>query len=56
MPKGEEFEEDVYWSSTQYHRADFSGSAWTQYFDGGSQSYWYKDNELLARAVRRVAI
>ena len=50
----EAFERDVYWTSTQ--SADFSGSAWGQGFSYGTQSYWVEDSELLARAVRRVAI
>ena len=48
------FQQRAYWSNTT--NADFSGSAWGQYFSYGGQSYWGKDRKLLARAVRRVAI
>jgi len=46
----EQFAKEWYWSSTQ------SGplTAWGQSFGGGSQGSVHKDNELRARAVRRV--
>jgi len=46
--------DDVLWTNEQY--AAFSGNAWGQYFYYGTQDYWYEGHELLARAVRRVAI
>jgi hypothetical protein len=46
------FADGYYWSSTQYSRND----AWCQYFSGGSQGYDDKDDELRARAVRRLLI
>lgn len=46
------FEDDVYWTSTQY--ASDSYAAWGQYFYDGSQGYWYEGyNGYRARAVRR---
>jgi hypothetical protein len=54
IPEAERFEEDAYWSSTQ--PADDSSCAWVQTFSYGSQISWRKYGELLARAVRRVAI
>jgi len=54
MPKGEEFEDNWYWSSTQY--AGDSDYAWFQSFDGGYQDYWGKVSKFMARAVRRVSI
>ncbi|HEU4709006.1 MAG TPA: hypothetical protein VFS17_06815 [Methylophilaceae bacterium] len=50
----EEFKRDVYWSG-ETHAAD-SSYAWYQDFDYGYQDDNYKDRELRARAVRRVAI
>ena len=49
-----EFEEDWYWSNTPY--AGDESYAWYQYFYYGSQGYGHKDDELRARAVRRVVI
>ncbi len=46
------FESDWYFASTQFS----SGSAWSQYFDGGYQSHYGKYGEFLARAVRRFKI
>jgi hypothetical protein len=48
------FETEWYWSSTQH--ASYSDCAWCQGFFHGHQSYYYKYDELRARAVRRVAI
>lgn len=48
----EAFEEDWYWSSTQY-----SGSnAWTQHFDDGYQLYDSKSDEGRCRAVRLIQL
>jgi len=49
-----EFEQDWYWSSTPY--AGDESYAWCQYFGRGGQGYDRKDDELRARAVRRVTI
>ncbi|WP_192985678.1 DUF1566 domain-containing protein [Pseudomonas sp. EggHat1] len=46
----EQFAKEWYWSSTQ----SSPDLAWTQYFVGGGQLSVRKDNELRARAVRRV--
>ena len=54
LPEGERFEVDYYWSSTQY--AADSDYAWYQSFIDGTQYDWPKDDEGMARAVRRVAI
>jgi len=48
----EEFERDYYWSNTD----DESGWAWFQYFYDGHQLSNPKNNELRARAVRRLII
>ncbi|NDU91589.1 MAG: DUF1566 domain-containing protein [Ferrovum sp.] len=50
----DQFEQSWYWSGEQ-HAAD-SYSAWFQDFDDGSQVSWRKDDELRARAVRRITI
>jgi hypothetical protein len=50
----EAFEADGYWTSTQ-HASD-SDDAWSQYFNLGSQSYWFKDDKLRARVVRRLPL
>ncbi len=47
------FEKDWYW--LEQHESD-STSAWHQIFSLGNQYHWLKDNELRARAVRRLAI
>lgn len=47
-----EFFEAGYWSNTAH--ADYTYSAWYQYFDSGSQTYIHKLHSLRARAVRRV--
>jgi len=54
LPEAERFEEDVYWSSTQY--AGYAAYAWYQSFNYGYQYFWHKDTKLMARAVRRVSI
>ncbi len=50
----DKFKREAYWSNTQH--ADDSSYAWYQGFNNGDQNYSRKDDELLARAVRRVAI
>lgn len=50
----EAFEEDWYWSSTQY--AGDEASAWCQTFGNGIQGDGHKDTPLRARAVRRLKI
>jgi hypothetical protein len=50
----EQFQEAWYWSSEQH--ASNSDYAWYQYFSNGHQYDISKDNELRARAVRRIVI
>lgn len=50
----DEFQREVYWTNEQ--PADDSSSAWCQSFGNGTQTSWPQDYELMARAVRRVAI
>jgi hypothetical protein len=50
----EAFDDTWYWSSTQY--AGGESYAWSQYFGDGYQSITHKDDELRARAVRRLKI
>ena len=50
----EAFEEEWYWTSTQY--AGYSGDAWVQYFTVGNQSSGLKYGEFRARAVRRILV
>ena len=50
----EEFKERAYWSNTPH--AVYGSFAWCQGFDNGGQDDYYKDNELRARAVRRLVI
>ncbi len=50
----EAFEQDWYWTSTQY--ASASGFAWVQGFDNGDQGSDHEDTKFLARAVRRLVI
>ena len=50
----EEFEERAYWSS-EAHESE-SGWAWYQDFYNGDQLLSTRDNELRARAVRRLVI
>lgn len=47
----EAFEPVGYWTSTRH--AGHSIDAWGQYFNYGSQSYWFKSGELRARVFRR---
>lgn len=47
----DQFKNDWYWSN-EIHHAE-SGWAWYQYFYYGYQSYYHRNNELRARAVRR---
>ena len=48
------FKEEAYWSSEPY--AGNESSAWSQYFDLGSQGSLRKGGKLRARAVRRLPI
>jgi hypothetical protein len=48
------FQETYYWSGEQY--ASASDYAWSQYFGNGTQTGDPKDDELRARAVRRLPI
>ena len=48
------FEGGWYWSSEQY--AGNEAYAWAQNFGNGNQNNYHKDNELRARAVRRLTI
>ncbi len=48
------FQQRAYWSNETY--AGYSDYAWYQGFDTGDQSGWRKDDEHVARAVRRVTI
>ncbi len=50
----EAFDAVAYWSSSQHESS--SHDAWGQTFTSGTQHYWYKDNKLRARAVRRLKI
>jgi len=50
----EAFDRDWYWSSTQ--SAGVSDYAWYQFFSTGYQSWGVKDDELRARAVRRLPL
>lgn len=51
----EEFKTDApYWSSEEY--AGTRDSAWSQWFDDGSQYGWHKDRKSRACLVRRVPI
>ncbi len=52
--KAFDFEQDWYWTSTQ--SASGSDYAWCQDFLDGNQSYYRKDFELRARAVRQIPI
>lgn len=50
----DEFQSAWYWSGEQH--AAYSGNAWSQDFDLGTQYWRYKSNLNRARAVRRIAI
>ena len=50
----DQFKPTGYWSSEQ--PAENADYAWMQYFNNGYQSYYRKDNEWRARAVRRLII
>lgn len=52
--KTAEFEPDWYWTSTP--SAGDASFAWSQHFTSGYQYYGHKDDELRARAVRRVPL
>lgn len=49
-----EFKEDWYWTNEKH--ASESSWAWFQHFDDGRQDISLKNDELRARAVRRVVI
>ena len=53
-PATEAFEDTWYWSSTQF--AGYESYAWSQGFSHGFQDGYHKDDELRARAVRRLPI
>ena len=46
------FKQEGYWSSEEH--ASYSDYAWSQYFDNGDQNCNLKNDELRARAVRRI--
>ena len=50
----EHFRREWYWSAEQ--SAGDASFAWCQYFSYGSQTTSHQDNELRARAVRRITI
>ena len=50
----DQFQKDWYWSNETHHTE--SGWAWYQGFHYGTQYYYHKNNELRARAVRRLVI
>lgn len=50
----DQFKEEWYWSNEPHHSE--SGWAWGQYFSYGLQNGGHKDDELRARAVRRLPI
>ncbi|MDO8932969.1 MAG: DUF1566 domain-containing protein [Rhodocyclaceae bacterium] len=50
----DEFKPEWHWTREQH--AAYSGDAWTQHFNDGSQSYSLKSAQGLARAVRRLEI
>lgn len=47
------FQKAAYWSNTPDDDPEYSGWAWCQGFDGGSQSSYLQSSKLRARAVRR---
>lgn len=49
----DQFKQDLYWSKETHHAE--SSWAWYQGFGYGGQYYGHKDDELRARAVRRIA-
>lgn len=50
----DEFKPEAYWTREQH--AGYGVYAWYQTFYDGCQSYTHEDDQLRARAVRRVAI
>ncbi|VWB83183.1 hypothetical protein BLA13014_03836 [Burkholderia aenigmatica] len=52
----DEFERDAYWTCQQDTDPGYSGWAWFQGFGLGDQSSTRQDDELRARAVRRLPI
>ena len=50
----EQFQPAWYWSSEEH--ASYAGWAWYQYFNNGDQYYHHQNNQLRARAVRRLPI
>ncbi|MBB3256901.1 DUF1566 domain-containing protein [Paraburkholderia sp. WP4_3_2] len=52
----DQFQKRAYWSNEQDDDPYYSGWAWYQYFDFGTQTTDVKSCELRARAVRRLPI
>ncbi|MCW3641801.1 DUF1566 domain-containing protein [Burkholderia cenocepacia] len=52
----DQFEPDAYWSNQPDTDPGYSGWAWYQHFLNGSQYRTHQDDELRARAVRRLPI
>ncbi|WP_256251665.1 DUF1566 domain-containing protein [Burkholderia ubonensis] len=52
----DQFESTWYWSNEPDTDPGYSGWAWSQTFYGGNQSHYRQDDELRARAVRRLII
>ena len=50
----EHFKQDWYWSGEE--NASDAGWAWFQHFDDGSQGLSHQNDQLRARAVRRVVV
>ncbi|MDP3088834.1 MAG: hypothetical protein Q8M99_11695 [Methylotenera sp.] len=50
----DQFKPEWYWTNEQH--ASNSSDAWCQHYDDGSQGYSTKNDELRARAVRRLII
>ena len=50
----DQFKKNLYWSNETHHEID--KLAWYQNFCYGYQNYRHKNNELRARAVRRLVI
>ena len=51
-----QFKEAAYWSNTPDADPEYAGWAWYQHFHYGYQDYYRQDDELRARAVRRLTI
>jgi hypothetical protein len=52
----DQFKKVAYWSNTPDSDPGYSGWAWYQYCNDGSQSYHHQSDEFRARAVRRLSI